>query len=233
MLNYVDSAHEIDSRRAVSALVPALLVSLTLHAALGGLFFHAPQRVPVELPKPLKVTMVEAEPLRPAALVPPTPARRAPPERNPPQPAPVVQPAPVLTPMAVERTTALPVASVPVVETPAAPPAPTKIAVAPALPARAEVLESPRFNVAYLNKPEPPYPERLRRLGIEGLVVLRVKVSAKGLPEHVVVIQSSGQTMFDEVALRAVQGWSFVPARLGDKPTTDEVDVPVRFRLKN
>ena len=61
MLNYVDSAHENDSRRAMNALVPALLVSLTLHAALGGLFFHTSQRMPVELPKPLKVTMVEVD----------------------------------------------------------------------------------------------------------------------------------------------------------------------------
>ncbi len=233
MLNNADSAHEIDSRRAVRALAPALLVSLTLHAALGGLFFHASQRVPVELPKPLKVTMVEVEPLRPAALVPLTPARRAPPERNPPQPAPVVQPAPVLTPMAVERTTALPVASVPVVETPAAPPTPPKMAVAPALPARADVIEPPHFNVAYLNNPRPAYPPMARRLGIEGLVVLRVQVSAKGLPEQVVVTQTSGQTVLDEAALRAVQGWSFVPARRGDKPIAHEVDVPVRFQLKN
>lgn len=233
MLNYVDSAHEIDSRRAVSALVPALLVSLTLHAALGGLFFHAPQRVPVELPKPLKVTMVEVEPLRPAAVLPPTPARRALPERNPLQPAPVVQPATALTPMAVERTAAVPVASVPVVETPAAPPAPTKVAVMPAVPARAEGMEPPHFNVAYLNNPRPAYPQMARRLGIEGLVVLRVQVSAKGLPEQVVVAQTSGQTVLDEAALRAVQGWSFVPARLGDKPIAHAVDVPVRFQLKN
>ncbi len=233
MLNYVDSAHEIDSRRAVSALVPALLVSLTLHAALGGLFFHASQRVPVELPKPLKVTMVEVEPLRPAAVLPPTPARRALPERNPLQPAPVVQPATALTPMAVERTAAVPVASVPVVETPAAPPAPTKVAVMPAVPARAEGMEPPHFNVAYLNNPRPAYPQMARRLGIEGLVVLRVQVSAKGLPEQVVVAQTSGQTVLDEAALRAVQGWSFVPARLGDKPIAHAVDVPVRFQLKN
>lgn len=233
MLNYVDSAHEIDSRRAVSALVPALLVSLTLHAALGGLFFHASQRVPVELPKPLKVTMVEVEPLRPAAVLPPTPARKALPERNPLQPAPVVQPATALTPMAVERTAAVPVASVPVVETPAAPPAPTKVAVMPAVPARAEGMEPPHFNVAYLNNPRPAYPQMARRLGIEGLVVLRVQVSAKGLPEQVVVAQTSGQTVLDEAALRAVQGWSFVPARLGDKPIAHAVDVPVRFQLKN
>jgi periplasmic protein TonB len=233
MLNYVDSAHEIDSRRAVNALVPALLVSLTLHAALGGLFFHTSQRVPVELPKPLKVTMVEVEPLRPAAVLPPTPARRAPPERSPSQPATVVQPATALTPLAVERTAAVPVASVPVVETPAAPPAPTKVAVVPVVPARAEGMEPPHFNVAYLNNPRPAYPQMARRLGIEGLVVLRVQVSAKGLPEQVVVAQTSGQTVLDEAALRAVQGWSFVPARLGDKPIAHAVDVPVRFQLKN
>jgi len=60
-----------------------------------------------------------------------------------------------------------------------------------------------------------------------------VQVSAKGLPEQVVVTQTSGQTVLDEAALRAVQGWSFVPARRGDKPIAHEVAVPVRFQLKN
>jgi len=230
MLNYVDSAHEIDGRRAVNALVPALLVSLTLHAALGGLFFHASQRVPVELPKPLKVTMVEVEPLRPAAVLPPTPARRAPPERSPSQPATVVQPATALTPLAVERTAAVPVASVPVVETPAAPPAPTKVAVVPVVPARAEGMEPPHCNVAYLNTPKPEYPKRLQQLGIEGLVMLRVRVSPKGLPEQVVVLEGSGHTAFDEAARRAAQGWSF--ARTCDKPEPVDVTVPIRFKLE-
>ena len=107
------------------------------------------------------------------------------------------------------------------------------MAVAPALPARADVIEPPHFNVAYLNNPRPAYPPMARRLGIEGLVVLRVQVSAKGLPEQVVVTQTSGQTVLAEAALRAVQGWSFVPARRGDKPIAHEVDVPVRFQLKN
>jgi protein TonB len=37
--------------------------------------------------------------------------------------------------------------------------------------------------------------------------------------------------MLDEAALKAVQGWSFVPARRGSTPFATEVDVPVRFRL--
>ena len=115
---------------------------------------------------------------------------------------------------------------------PALPPV-TKVAVAPAAPSRAEVIEPPHFNVAYLNNPRPAYPPMARRLGIEGLVVLRVQVSAKGTPDQVAVAQTSGTQVLDEAALRAVQGWSFVPARLGEKPIAHVVDVPVRFQLKN
>ena len=235
MLNHAESVLPIDSRRAVRSIAPALLASLTVHAALGVAVLHVWQRMPVVPPQPLTVTLVEAEPPRPVAVVSPATVRKPSPPPALPQTAPVVQPVatPAPVPMAVERSAAIPVASVPVVETPVAPPASPKVAVAPVAAPRAEVVEPPHFNVAYLNNPRPAYPPMARRLGIEGLVVLRVQVSAKGVPEQVAVAQSSGQTVLDEAALRAVQGWSFVPARLGDKPIAHAVDVPVRFQLKN
>ena len=72
-----------------------------------------------------------------------------------------------------------------------------------------------------------------RKLGIEGVVLLRVDVSAKGTPDKIVIAQSSGASLLDEAAIKAVQGWTFVPARRGDSPIPHPVEVPIRFQLKN
>jgi protein TonB len=94
-------------------------------------------------------------------------------------------------------------------------------------------IELPHFDVAYLNNPRPAYPAMARKLGIEGVVLLRVEVSAKGAPEKIVVAQTSGASMLDEAAMKAVQGWTFVPARRGDAAIAHPVEVPIRFQLKN
>jgi protein TonB len=39
--------------------------------------------------------------------------------------------------------------------------------------------------------------------------------------------------VLDEAAFKAVQGWTFVPARRGDTPVAHMVEVPIRFQLKN
>jgi protein TonB len=109
------------------------------------------------------------------------------------------------------------------------------VARAPALVAgpRGESVEPPHFDVAYLNNPRPAYPPIARKLGIEGVVLLRVDVSAKGTPEKIVIAQTSGASLLDEAAMKAVQGWTFVPARRGDAPIAHPVEVPIRFQLKN
>jgi periplasmic protein TonB len=238
MVNFATLEFDIDGRHAAPAFAPALLFSLTVHAAVGALLFHALQRAPIEPPQTMTVTMVEAAPVQtPVVEMPPAPPRTHRHEPFVPQRAPQlvqnVQHVPAPETMVVERAAAAPVVTAPVVETPPASAVVAKVAVAPGAPTRAEVIEPPHFNVAYLNNPRPAYPPMARRLGIEGLVVLRVQVSAKGTPDQVAVAQTSGTPVLDEAALRAVQGWSFVPARLGEKPIAHVVDVPVRFQLKN
>jgi protein TonB len=141
--------------------------------------------------------------------------------------------APAPSVIAVERTDVAPpaglVVSPPTVAgEPAAAPA-VPVAIGP--PSRPEAVEPPRFNAGYLNNPEPPYPPLARRLGQEGLVTLRVQVSAKGKPEQVVVAKTSGVPVLDEAAVKAVQSWTFVPAKQGDTAIAALVEVPIRFRL--
>ena len=89
----------------------------------------------------------------------------------------------------------------------------------------------PRFDAAYLANPAPPYPTLSRRLNETGRVLLRVKVSAEGLPTEIDIAQSSGYPRLDEAAREAVRGWKFVPARQGDKTVPAAVQVPIVFKL--
>jgi protein TonB len=219
-------------------LLPALLFSLAVHAAAGGALLSGWQRPSVELPLPLTVTM-EAAPPPVVESVPVQVEHHHPHAKSvtakQPVPTPVLAldhtPSPVAIP--VERINPVVPAAIPAPETA---PAPTVVAKAPATvsaPGRAEAIEPPHFNVAYLNNPRPAYPPIARRLGLEGLVVLRVQVSAGGAPEQVAVAQTSGAPMLDDAAQKAVQGWTFVPARRGDTPVAHVVEVPIRFQLKN
>ena len=225
----------VEHRRVRSALPPALLFSLAVHAAAGGLFVHNWRVAPLEPPKPLTVTLEAAAAL--PAIENPQPAQVEPPKKviasQRALAVPPVHQHVTPSPVTVERVeTASPVAAPVAVSTPA----PVMIAKSPSpvsVPQAADAIEPPHFDVAYLNNPKPAYPPMARRLGLEGVVVLRVQVSVKGVPEQVAVAQTSGMAMLDEAASKAVQSWTFVPARRGDSPIAHAVDVPIRFQLKN
>lgn len=89
----------------------------------------------------------------------------------------------------------------------------------------------PGFDAAYLHNPPPQYPAAARRLQLEGTSTIRVLVSPEGRPKRVTVEKSSGVQLLDDAALEAVQQWSFVPARKGNKAIAAEVNVPMRFHL--
>ena len=237
MIDPHNSMFDFRRRYATPALTPALVFSLAVHAAAAGLLIETWRSATVEPPRTLTVVLESPPPTvvtRPALPVEHRQAVPAPKSRALP-----VQPlhhAPAPSLIAVERAEAAPAvvaAPAPVAETP---PAPVVVAKAPATvnaPGRADAIEPPHFNVAYLNNPRPAYPPIARKLGLEGLVLLRVDVSAKGTPEKVVVAQTSGTELLDEAAMRAVQGWTFVPARRGETPIAHAVEVPIRFQLKN
>lgn len=111
---------------------------------------------------------------------------------------------------------------------PVASPAPL---VAPA-PAPAPIKETaPLAYAAYLNNPAPEYPAFAQRRGWQGTVQVRVQVSAAGLPGTVQLQTSSGHSVLDEAALRAVKRWRFVPAKRGEQAVSGWVSVPLEFRL--
>ena len=58
----------------------------------------------------------------------------------------------------------------------------------------------------------PQYPERARRMGIEGHVTARLLIDSEGRIKRVRLVEASPEDVFDEVALNALNRWSFEPA---------------------
>ena len=86
--------------------------------------------------------------------------------------------------------------------------------------------------VRYLHNPAPRYPRTARRNRAQGRVLLRVQISADGIPLQLEVQQSSGHVVLDQAALHAVREWVFSPARDGVAAHRAWVVVPLVFSLK-
>lgn len=165
----------------------------------------APQ---VALPKPRKTptprtTVAVSKPM-PAAVAAPSPHAIS----APPQP-----PAAADTPSMVQEASA-----------PAAAPA----AAAQAAPAQPKTISS---GVEYLQPPQPSYPPLSRRMGEEGRAILRVLVSAQGMPERSEIRTSSGSARLDEAAREAVMRVQFRPHIENGQAVAVFVIVPIRFQL--
>jgi protein TonB len=255
--------------RPSRTLLPALLLSLTLHATAASVFFRYWQPNPIDHSPIAMATLLE--PVPPVVITPSVPRKAAhasppihTPDRPPalrsssPQPPAtmtakhveqlvmaLVPPSPnsisVPTPDPISVPTPDPVRvpgpdPIPVpLPSPAPIPTPTSKPRVPVVgtATRSEVIEPQQFDVAYLNNPRPVYPTLARTLGLEGTVLVRVQVSAGGIPEQISVAKSSGAPLLDQSALKAVQTWTFVPARRGETSIPQWVEVPIRFQLKN
>ena len=100
----------------------------------------------------------------------------------------------------------------------------------------AESAEEAKIDVDQMPVPkttvQPKYPEKARKAGIQGMVLLKVKVSETGSVESVQVEEGvEGHTELDEAAVEAVKQWSFEPAQKDGEPVAIEVAIPVQFRL--
>lgn len=155
----------------------------------------------------------------PAPVMPPQPEAK--PEPHPvPQPVkavPVAAPVPVAEPAVASE--AVPAEAMPAESVPA--------------PQAASTVEPPRFDAAYLRNPPPLYPAVSRRMGEEGRVLLRVRVSDEGRALQVEISQSSGSARLDRAAELAVRDWRFIAAQQGGRSVPAWVIVPINFSLKD
>lgn len=79
---------------------------------------------------------------------------------------------------------------------------------------------------------KPVYPFVARRRGIEGRVVLRVRVHPDGTAGRIEVARSSGHRRLDDAARDAVMRWRFIPAARQGVTVAADLLVPIRFSLR-
>jgi protein TonB len=84
----------------------------------------------------------------------------------------------------------------------------------------------------YKQNTAPPYPRKARRLGYEGIVMLKVLIDENGRVDDLTVLKSSGHTVLDRAASSAVRKWLFEPGTEGGIKKKMWVKIPVRFDLK-
>lgn len=75
----------------------------------------------------------------------------------------------------------------------------------------------------------PPYPESLRKFGVEGVVILQVIVGRDGHIYRPSVVQSLNADL-DKIALQTVKGWQYYPAIKDNHPVDVQMSLDVMFR---
>ncbi len=83
-----------------------------------------------------------------------------------------------------------------------------------------------------MNYKSPLYPERLRKRGLEGKVILKILIDSSGVVIQIEIAESSGYTLFDTSALEAVDNWKFKPTTKDGINVESWILVPIVFKLK-
>lgn len=84
-----------------------------------------------------------------------------------------------------------------------------------------------------VSEPKPmPYPEWAIQEGVEGQVVLAMEIRPDGGVGETEVMQSSGNTLLDELAQGFVKDWRFHPAMKSGQPMTECIQIPIVFQIE-
>lgn len=169
------------------------------------------------------------------AVTAPAPPKTEPPRVVPtPPPVPVPEPIKAVIPTPVKPTvTALTPSIVPTIKLqPAKPSIKPKAVVAKTQPSSMPFRGATEAQPDELHNEPPVYPEESRVAGEQGVVLLRVNVTAAGEASGVTILKSSGYFRLDQAARQAVQLWKFDPALRAGLPVSSEAEVPVHFQLQ-
>ncbi|HYE57917.1 MAG TPA: energy transducer TonB [Rhodothermales bacterium] len=101
----------------------------------------------------------------------------------------------------------------------------------PVLPAVTEALEITAIMPRVLESTAPEYPALARHAGVEGRVILRVRVGRDGRAREITVVRSDN-SMLDAAAATAVARWRFAPGEQAGQPVDVWMTIPIRFRLR-
>ncbi|ABE49144.1 energy transducer TonB [Methylobacillus flagellatus] len=230
--------------------VKALIVTILVHAAVFTALIIASTREPhrEESAPPIMVSLVQSpEPVPEVAITEPEPQ----PTPKPPQPKPKPKPKPKVVDKPVPIEAPQPVEQVEEVREEVSEPQPQEAQQAPSqapvqdAPVVAERIEpvpppEPKeqpipevaiSGVSYSHQEIPVYPAMSRRLGEQGVVMLRILISETGVPESIEIESSSGSERLDKAALEATKKSRFNPYKRNNKPMKVSVIAPVRFSI--
>lgn len=84
----------------------------------------------------------------------------------------------------------------------------------------------------YRRNPPPAYPSLARKREWQGTVILKVHINRNGRARSVSIHRSSGHSVLDHSAIRAVRKWRFQPAYAGGVAIESHAYVPIRFALR-
>lgn len=84
-----------------------------------------------------------------------------------------------------------------------------------------------------LINPKPVYPSAARRRGMQGMVMLIIRVNHKGFVDNVDVEKTSGFRVLDQSAVDSVSRWQFIPAKKENKFVSSTVKLPIKFYLND
>lgn len=89
----------------------------------------------------------------------------------------------------------------------------------------------PRVDASFRGNRLPEYPAMSRRLGEQGIVILRVFITPEGRAADVQLVKSSGSTRLDRSAMETIREWRFLPARQAGRPVGAWYEWRWEFRL--
>lgn len=117
------------------------------------------------------------------------------------------------------------------------PPAPAEAgtAAAAATQARGFEIATPLQAVGELERlyaPEPVYPPRALRNGIEGWVELEFTVTEAGAVGDILVLDSRPAGVFERAAIEAVASWRFRPRAVNGRPVQQRSAITIRFEVE-
>jgi len=109
-------------------------------------------------------------------------------------------------------------------------PAPSPNAPAPSSGGQNAVSVSPtEAESSLVKRVEPDYPDQARVQGVQGAVVLEVKISPDGRVEDALVVR--GSPLLTQASIAAVKQWRFKPRLVKGRPTAMQTNVTLNFRL--
>lgn len=224
-----------------------LIFSLCLHGGLAGalLLFSGDSRDVEE--RVYKVSLAEfasPQPTAPATPEPPSESPPPPPEPEPappePEPAPEPPKEPEAKPISSKKDKKKPVSPKPV-EKPKAPPRPAPVQgpVRPVGPQPSLVGGYATYKQDQVDqrpsisrRAAPEYPNKARRMNIEGKVLVQMVVDTSGMPQSCTVAKAEPPGYFEDAALSAARRMRFIPGKLKGQPVHTLVLLPFAFQLR-